>query len=140
MGVILLVALPGVMLLFVSLMLLLCTHRAGGSVAWTEDVSRRTKRLWIAVFAIACLIIFLVFGPAAMLVGWQFFIVAPALTFAVYKLADLAFIRNPRQERIITHRDGSRAVVDGRDGTGYKRLSAPAKMDVMRSIDRFLGD
>lgn len=120
----LLLMLPGVMLLLISLAILAQAKRAGGSLAWTEERSRATKRLWGALFAVACVIIFVMFGPAAMLAGWPFFVVAPALAFGCYKLADLAFLRKPRQERTIVHRDGSRAVVDARDGAGYRRLPA----------------
>ena len=139
----LLMLLPGVMLLLVSLFILAQVRRAGGSLAWTEDKSRATKRLWGALFAVACVVIFVTFGPAAMLAGWQFFIVAPAIAFGCFKLADLAFLRKPRQERVITHADGSRAVVDARDGTGYRRLSAPKtrrESGVVAAIDRLLGD
>lgn len=138
-----LLMLPGVMLLLVSLMILMQVRRAGGSLAWTEDTSRATKRLWGALFVVACVIIFVMFGPAAMLAGWPFFIVAPALAFGCYKLADLVFLRKPRQERTIVHRDGSRAVVDARDGTGYRRLNAPEtrrESGVVAAIDRLMGD
>lgn len=139
----LLLLLPGVMLLLVSLMILAQTRRMGGSLAWTEERSRATKRLWGALFVVACVVIFVLFGPAAMLAGWPFFIVAPALAFGSFKALDIIFVRKPRQERLIVHRDGSRAVVDGRDGTGYRRLSAPEtrrESGVVAAIDKLLGD
>lgn len=105
-----LLMLPGVMLLLVSLMILMQVRRAGGSLAWTPKVSHDTKRLWLAVFVVACIVILVIFGPAAMLIGWQFFVVAPAIAFGCFKLADWLF-RKPDAPREIVHQNGRRARV-----------------------------
>ena len=117
--------------------------KATGRPLYNERISRTAKTIWGTGFAIALGIVALVLGPGVIVATWPFWVGTLAFTVAVFVGLDRLFGGKPRQERTIVHRDGSRAVVDGRDGTGYRRLSAPEtrrESGVVAAIDRLLGD
>lgn len=91
---------------------------------WNAEISRMTKAVWGCGFALALGIAALWLGPA-LLATWPYWVGLLIFTVGGFKLADWLFLRRPRQERVITHADGSRAVVDAADGAGYRRLPAP---------------
>lgn len=97
---------------------------AAGAPLWNADISRNAKLIWGCGFGVA-------FGIAALLLGsailatWPFWVGTLAFTVAAFAGMDKLFGGKdaPRQERVITHADGSRAVVDGK-GRGYRRLAS----------------
>ncbi|MFN8499184.1 MAG: hypothetical protein U0641_15150 [Anaerolineae bacterium] len=84
----------GGLLLMVALMFALSAARTG-NLTWNAQISRNVKALWGTVFIVAVVVIFVVFGPAAMLVGWPFFVVAPTIAYGCFWLMDLLFSRKP---------------------------------------------
>lgn len=117
---------------------------AAGAPMWNADISRNAKAIWGTGFAVALAIATLWLGPGVILMTWPFWVGTLVFTAAAFAGLDKLFLRRdaPRQERTITHRDGSRAVVDARDGTGYRRLvtQETRRESVIAAIDRLLGD
>ena len=96
---------------------------ATGAPLWSADISRNAKIIWGCGFGIAFGIAALMLGPG-ILATWPFWVGTLIFTVAAFAGMDKLFGGKPkaRQERTITHRDGSRAVVDGK-GRGYRRLA-----------------
>ena len=127
-----------VFLAFVALIL-----KETGRPLYNERVSRTAKTIWGCGYIVALVIVSVALGPGVIVVTWPFWVGTLIFTVGAFAGLDRLFARQSRQERVITHADGSRAVVDARDGAGYRRLSAPKtrrESGVVAAIDRLLGD
>ena len=118
-------------LLLLGLLVLTTILAASGGLRWNEQVSRRAKAYWGGCYGAAWLLVIVLGGPALALSIWDFWLLVPLAAFGAFGLLDFATFRapwrTPRQERVITHADGTQARVDARTGAGYQRMETTAR-------------